>query len=186
MTEIALSRLVVNAGRLSAGSFNFACAVGRSGIRAKKREGDGATPSGCFPLRRLLYRPDRHISIATGLPVQKLQPDDAWCDDPSDPHYNQFIKRPTSARHEILWRTDTLYDVIVVIGYNDAPVIAGRGSAIFLHIASPDMTPTDGCVALAAADLLHLVGMIDGSTVIAIVGDRNRRRLKSLGSKPDY
>ncbi|MDR3518567.1 MAG: L,D-transpeptidase family protein [Azospirillaceae bacterium] len=133
------------------------CASGRNGIRPDKVEGDGATPSGCFPLRRVLYRPDRVAAPRTALPVAALTPDDGWCDDPADANYNRRVPLPYAASHERLWRADSLYDVILVIGHNDAPVVAGRGSAIFLHIARGDYEPTAGCIALTRADLLALL-----------------------------
>jgi L,D-peptidoglycan transpeptidase YkuD (ErfK/YbiS/YcfS/YnhG family) len=132
-------------------------ALGRSGIRADKHEGDGATPAGRWPMRRLLYRPDRVASPLTGLPVATIAPDDGWCDDPADPRYNQPVPLPCTASHERLWRDDGLYDVVVVLGHNDDPVRPGEGSAIFLHVAGPDYSPTEGCVALALPDLLALV-----------------------------
>lgn len=133
------------------------CALGRGGVRADKREGDGATPVGTFPLRRVLYRADRVAAPATALPVRALRPDDGWCDDPKDPAYNRPIKTPFAARHETLWRDDGLYDVIVELGFNDDPVKPGGGSAIFLHRAAPDYGLTEGCVALALDDLLALL-----------------------------
>jgi L,D-peptidoglycan transpeptidase YkuD (ErfK/YbiS/YcfS/YnhG family) len=133
------------------------CALGRGGIREGKREGDGATPVGRFPLRRVLYRPDRLPPPASRLPTAALTPDDGWCDDPADPRYNQPVRLPYAGRHERLWRDDGLYDVIVVIGHNDDPIVPGEGSAVFLHVAGPDYPPTEGCVALALADLLDLL-----------------------------
>ena len=132
------------------------CALGRGGVAARgaKREGDGATPAGLWPLRRLLYRPDRLSAPKTRLPVSALNPTDGWCDAPGDAAYNQPVTLPHPASAEHLWREDGVYDLIVILGYNDAPVVAGRGSAIFLHIARPDYSPTEGCVALAEADLL--------------------------------
>jgi L,D-peptidoglycan transpeptidase YkuD (ErfK/YbiS/YcfS/YnhG family) len=135
------------------------CALGRSGVAAMgaKREGDGATPAGLWPLRRLLYRPDRLGTPKTGLPVAALTPTDGWCDASGDPAYNQPVTLPYPASAEPLWREDGVYDIIVALGYNDAPVVPGRGSAIFLHIARPDYSPTEGCVALAQADLLAIL-----------------------------
>jgi L,D-peptidoglycan transpeptidase YkuD (ErfK/YbiS/YcfS/YnhG family) len=133
------------------------CALGRSGIHTAKQEGDGATPAGCFPLRRLLYRADRLPLPQTLLQVAPIRPDDGWCDDPADPLYNRPVRLPYPGRHEKLWREDRLYDVIVVLGHNDEPVIAGAGSAVFLHVAGPDYAPTAGCVALAVDDLLALL-----------------------------
>ncbi len=134
------------------------CAVGRGGIAVDKREGDGATPTGRFALRRALYRPDRLIAApATGLPRAALTEQDGWCDDPADAAYNQPVRLPFGAHHERLWRDDGLYDVIVVLGHNDRPVVAGLGSGIFLHVAAPGFAPTEGCVALALDDLLGVL-----------------------------
>lgn len=132
------------------------CAVGRGGIRRHKIEGDGATPSGVLPLRRVLYRADRlpAPSCARPLPVEPIAPRDAWCDDPSDPDYNRQVRLPHAARHERLWREDPLYDLLAVLGYNDDPPQPGRGSAIFLHPGRSGLPPSDGCVCLEAADLL--------------------------------
>lgn len=131
--------------------------LGRSGVRVDKREGDGATPAGRWPMRRVLYRPDRLPPPVTGLPVGELASDDGWCDDPADLRYNRPIRLPCAAGHERLWRDDGLYDLVVVLGHNDDPVIPGRGSAIFMHVARPDGGPTEGCVAFALPDLLALV-----------------------------
>ena len=136
----------------------FQCAVGRSGVAMNKREGDGATPIGCFAMRYLLFRPDRREAPDTaGLPVRALAPQLAWCDDPNDRAYNQAVNVPYAARTESMWREDELYDLLVILGYNDNPVVAGRGSAIFLHLARPGYTPTEGCIALNEADFLTVV-----------------------------
>jgi L,D-peptidoglycan transpeptidase YkuD (ErfK/YbiS/YcfS/YnhG family) len=137
---------------------SFRCALGRGGIRADKREGDGATPVGCFALRRVLYRPDRLVEVPrTGLPVAPIAPKDGWCDDAGDPAYNRPVTLPYAASHEEMWRADGLYDVVVVLGHNDDPVVPGQGSAVFLHVAKPDYEPTAGCVALHLGDLLALL-----------------------------
>jgi L,D-peptidoglycan transpeptidase YkuD (ErfK/YbiS/YcfS/YnhG family) len=133
------------------------CALGRSGARPDKREGDGATPVGCFPLRRVLYRADRIAPPRTGLPTAASDPDLGWCDDPADLAYNRLVRLPYAARHERLWRDDALYDLIAVVGYNDDPVEPDRGSAIFLHVAHPDFAPTEGCIAMRLADLSELL-----------------------------
>ncbi len=156
-------------GLLTWQTANCRCALGRSGVRANKREGDGATPAGILPVRRTLYRADRLDRPATRLPVEPLREDDGWCDAPEDSRYNQQIQLPYGAHHEMLWRDDHLYDVLVVLGYNDTPVVPGLGSAVFLHVAQPDFAPTEGCIALALPDLLALLGAIgpDGRLVIA-------------------
>ena len=135
------------------------CAVGKGGVvpATAKREGDGACPAGIWPLRRLLYRPDRLKAPVTGLPLAPLAPHDGWCDAPGDANYNRPVKHPYPASAERMWRDDGLYDLVVTLGYNDDPVVDGKGSAIFLHCASPDYRPTLGCVALAKPDLLELL-----------------------------
>ena len=140
-------------GVLRLGALRLRATLGRGGIRADKREGDGATPLATLPLRRVLYRADRGPPPRTVVPLAPLAPDDGWCDDPVHPDSNHLIRLPHPGRHEALWRTDALYDVIGVLGWNDDPVHPGRGSAIFLHLASPDLAPTEGCVALAERDL---------------------------------
>jgi L,D-peptidoglycan transpeptidase YkuD (ErfK/YbiS/YcfS/YnhG family) len=82
------------------------------------------------------------------VPVELLAPDDGWCDDPTHRDYNRMVRLPHTGRHERLWRDDGIYDLIAVLGWNDAPVERGRGSAIFLHVARPDLSPTEGCIAL--------------------------------------
>ncbi len=146
--------IVSAAGEARWGEQVWRCALGPAGVSAAKREGDGATPVGRFPLRRLLYRPDRLERPATALPTAPLSPRDGWCDDPADPLYNRLVRLPYAARHERLWREDRLYDLLVVIGHNDDPVVPGAGSAVFLHVAKPDYAPTGGCIALAPGDLL--------------------------------
>ncbi|RYG11904.1 MAG: hypothetical protein EON96_14575 [Caulobacteraceae bacterium] len=146
------------------GSFDLAgdlarCALGRGGVKParEKREGDGASPAGTWAMRRVLYRPDREPPPETQLYVQALKSDDGWCDDPNDRAYNMPVKLPYPGRHEALWRDDPLYDLIVVLAYNDEPVRKGRGSAIFLHLAKPGFEPTEGCVALSRADMGKLL-----------------------------
>jgi L,D-peptidoglycan transpeptidase YkuD (ErfK/YbiS/YcfS/YnhG family) len=148
------------------GSTQAAC--GRGGVRADKREGDGASPAGTFPLVSAFYRPDRLVAPRTGLPIAALEPEDAWVDDPGDANYNRLVTRPYPASHEILWRDDALYDVIVVIGYNTDPVVPGAGSAIFLHVAAPDFSPTEGCIAIAKPVLLNLLGLLGPGSTITI------------------
>ena len=146
----------------------FRAALGRGGVTADKQEGDGATPIGTLPLRRVLYRPDRAKAPVSAVPVQPLVPSDGWCDDPALAQYNRLVRLPLQGSAEVLWRDDTIYDIIGVLGWNDRPVRPGRGSAIFLHIARPDFAPTDGCVALAADDLRRMLAM--GLTGIEVRG----------------
>lgn len=159
---------VTSDGWLRAGEAWYRCAIGRGGIAADKREGDGATPAGRFPLREVLYRPDRVDRPRTGLPVRGLTETDGWCDDPGDPAYNRPVRLPYAASAEALWRRDGLYDVVAVIGYNDAPPIANRGSAIFLHVAAAGYAPTEGCVALGVSDLLAVLARLTAESAIVM------------------
>jgi L,D-peptidoglycan transpeptidase YkuD (ErfK/YbiS/YcfS/YnhG family) len=144
------------------------CALGLNGVREDKREGDGATPAGCFPLREVYVRADRLAAPSTGLPASPISPDLGWCDDPADAAYNRPVRLPYAARHERLWRDDEVYDLLIVIGYNDNPVEPGRGSAIFLHVARPDFAPTEGCIAMRLADLSDLLRVCRPGDEIAI------------------
>jgi len=155
-------------GRLEWPGGAFRCVLGRGGVKADKREGDGATPVGTYPLRRVLWRADRLERPETGLPAAPIAPDDGWCDDPADPAYNRPVTRPYPASHEELWREDGVYDVIVVLGHNDDPVVPGLGSAVFMHVARPDREPTAGCVALPLPDLLRLLKDCGPDTVLRV------------------
>ena len=136
------------------------CAVGRGGIGLKQREGDGITPTGKWPLRRVYFRGDRLDAPKTILPVEKIDPDDAWCDIPGDPNYNRLVRLPYATLNERLWRDDHLYDVIAVVGFNDSPVVPGKGSAIFVHVARENYEPTEGCIALVLDDLLSALAQL--------------------------
>lgn len=140
-------------GRLVLQGRVFRAALGRGGVSVVKREGDGATPAGLLPLRRVLYRADRTPIPQARVPREPIAETDGWCDDPGHPDYNRMVRLPHPAHCEALWRADGVYDVVGVLGWNDAPVERGRGSAIFLHLARPGFAPTDGCVALAEDDL---------------------------------
>ena len=148
---------VTGDGFLRMAGQQWRCAIGRAGITAHKEEGDGATPAGLLPLRRVLFRADRNAPPRTTAPTEPIGPTDGWCDDPADARYNRPVRLPYPGHHEELWRRDPLYDVVGVLGWNDAPVKRGAGSAIFLHIARADYSATEGCVALAAPDLFALL-----------------------------
>ncbi len=155
-------------GRLIAGEMDIACAFGRSGLTENKHEGDGATPLGTWPLRQLYYRPDRPAPPATRLPVLALQQDDGWCDDPAHPDYNRQVQLPFAASHERLWRDDGLYDLMVPMGYNDQPTVAGKGSAIFFHLARENYQPTEGCVTISDEHMRMLLPRLSARTVMRI------------------
>ncbi len=158
-------------GRLRFHGDEFICALGRSGIVTTKREGDGGTPIGTFPLRELRYRPDRVARPVSMLTMIETLPDDGWCDAPDDAAYNRFVKRPYSASTETLWRGDQLYDIAIMLGYNDAPVKPGAGSAIFFHLAKDKdgvLQPTEGCVALRLDDMRSVLANVTPATQMVI------------------
>ena len=146
-------------GWLDLGDRRVRCALGPAGVvpAAAKREGDGASPAGVWPIREVIYRPDRGPPPATEFRVRAMTPDDGWCDDPADPAYNRPVTLPYPASAEALWREDEAYDIVVILGHNDDPVVPGLGSAIFLHLCKPGYPPTQGCVAIARADLEDLL-----------------------------
>jgi L,D-peptidoglycan transpeptidase YkuD (ErfK/YbiS/YcfS/YnhG family) len=146
----------------------YSCVVGRGGIRIKSSEGDGVTPVGRYPLRSLLYRPDVLCKPQTHLPTRPITPQDGWCDDSNHVEYNRPVRLPFSASHEILWRSDALYNLIVDFGFNDNPPIPGQGSAIFIHVKSPDTSKTDGCLALSQPSLLDILQNCSTKTFIHI------------------
>jgi L,D-peptidoglycan transpeptidase YkuD (ErfK/YbiS/YcfS/YnhG family) len=162
--------LEYHGGRLSWPSGSARAAVGRAGVRADKREGDGATPAGTFPLLFAMYRRDRLTPPATLLPMTALLESHAWVDDPQDPNYNRLVELPYPSHAERLWRSDAIYDLIVVVGYNIGPTRPGAGSAIFLHVARPDFSPTAGCVAVGREALLRLLPALGTDSALTIRG----------------
>lgn len=152
--------------RLIAGSLVLPCAIGRAGVTRAKREGDGATPAGRLRLLYLMLRRGRAPVCA--IPARFIRPHDLWCDDPGSFSYNRPLHAPTRLGHERLSRDDRLYDVVGVLDYNISPRALGRGSAIFFHIATPDLGPTAGCVALRARDMARLLPRLARGVRLAI------------------
>lgn len=156
-------------GIVRCGNLRFPCALGRTGTRVLKREGDGATPLGTFRLSHAYYRADKALRPQTLLPMRRLRREDGWCDAAGDRNYNRLIRHPYPASAEHLWRKDGLYDLIVVLDYNERPRIAGRGSAVFLHVVTPGLAPTEGCIALRRADLLRLLPLLSNRTTLTVL-----------------
>ena len=155
-------------GWLTAGPLAWPVALGRGGILANKREGDGGTPRGIFRAVRLWWRSDRYPRPTTALPTRRITPLDAWCEDPADRHYNRPMRREAEKAGDRLRRNDHLYDFIIEIDHNTRPRVAGRGSAVFLHLARPGLAPTAGCVAMTEQQLRQLVKKISRETRIII------------------
>ena len=155
-------------GWLSAGPLALPVALGRAGIKANKREGDGATPRGTFRPLRLWWRADRHPRPPTRLPVRRIGANDGWCEEPANRHYNRPIKLAPASKADRLKRTDSLYDFVVELDHNTRPRVAGRGSAVFIHAARPGFAPTAGCIALELATLRRLLGRLGPRTRIVV------------------
>ncbi|PKQ05916.1 MAG: hypothetical protein CVT73_10940 [Alphaproteobacteria bacterium HGW-Alphaproteobacteria-12] len=177
MTDFLKTEILVTApprsslGELEIGGRRYPCALGRTGLADPKCEGDGGTPVGRFALRELRYRPDRLTAPATALPLIPISPGDGWCDAPDDPAYNRPVRLPYAASAEVMWRADHLYDLVVVLGQNDNPVVPGAGSAIFFHLARETygiLQPTEGCVALRPNDMYEVLAACGPGSEIRI------------------
>lgn len=156
-------------GLLVAGNLVLECALGKGGISAFKREGDGATP---LARMRLLYgyqRNDHAKWPISPLRFRSTRPKDGWCDAPSNPNYNRPVRLPYRSSHENMWRDDRLYDACIVMDWNIAPRKRGCGSAIFFHLARPGYTPTEGCIALKRADMARLLPHLSSRTIIRVM-----------------
>jgi L,D-peptidoglycan transpeptidase YkuD (ErfK/YbiS/YcfS/YnhG family) len=144
-------------GHVKLGTLTLACALGRTGITYRKREGDKATPAGTMRLRDGYYRSDKMPRPVCQVPLRPSTRHLGWCDDTASSLYNRPAPLPLTVGHEAMWRQDVLYDVVVVLDWNITPRRVGRGSAIFLHCAKPGFTPTLGCVAIAPGDMRRLL-----------------------------
>jgi L,D-peptidoglycan transpeptidase YkuD (ErfK/YbiS/YcfS/YnhG family) len=144
-------------GIVIAGGRTMRCAIGRGGIGARKREGDGASPRGAWRVMWAVYRCDRVRRVAAGVPMRPIRETDGWCDAPADRNYNRPVRLPYPASAERMHRDDGLYDYVVVLDYNMNARRRGLGSAIFLHCARDGYAPTAGCLALSRADLQWLL-----------------------------
>ena len=161
--------IIINkSGYLKYKDLKYKCALGKAGIVNKKVEGDNITPNGIFRIVKIYYRKDRVKKLSSKFKLIKINEKMAWCDDPKSRKYNQLIKLPTKYSHEILYRRDNIYDLILVLNYNMTPIIKNKGSAIFIHVAKKNYKKTGGCVALKKADLNYLVKEIKKNTKVII------------------
>lgn len=170
LSAIRVRRLPGAAHRavLLAGALALPCAIGRAGLTHAKREGDGASPVGRYGLLQAFWRPDAGPRPRTGLSLRAIRPNDGWCDDPGDVRYNRPVTLPYGARAERMHREDRQYDLVVDIAANRGPIVRGKGSAIFMHVARPGLAPTAGCVALAPDALARLLPRLSPRTRITI------------------
>ena len=160
--------IIKKSGYLEYKNLKFRCALGKAGIKKKKKEGDDITPEGKFKIIKVYYRPDKIKNIATSIKRKEIKKNIGWCDDPISDSYNKEIKLPSKFSHEKLYRKDNLYDLILVLNYNINPTIKNKGSAIFIHIAKKNYEPTAGCIALKKEDLIELLKKIKKNTKIKI------------------
>lgn len=161
--------IIVKKSGLRFKNFEFRCALGKNGIKKKKKEGDNITPKGIFKINKLYYRSDKIKRLTTKIKKIKIKKNMAWCDDIKSPDYNKEIKLPYKFRYEKLYRNDRIYDLVIVINYNTNPVIKNKGSAIFIHIKKKNYQPTRGCIGLKKEHLLTVLENIKNNEKIKII-----------------
>ena len=161
--------IIINkSGYLKYRNFKFICALGKFGIGEKKKEGDNITPRGIFNIIKIYYRKDRIKKLSSRFKPIEITKNMGWCDDPKSRKYNQLINLPTKYSHEILYRKDNIYDLILVLNYNIKPTVKNRGSAIFIHVAKKNYKKTAGCIALKKVNLIYLAKVIKKNTKVLI------------------
>ena len=154
---------------LTYNNYKVKCSLGKRGIGIKKKEGDLITPKGSFKINGILYRPDKVKNLITKLRKKMINKKMGWCDDPKSKKYNQLIKLPFKFNFEKLYRSDNIYDIIFILSFNTNPIIKNKGSAIFIHIAKKDYSPTKGCVAIKKNDIKKLAREINRNTIVKIL-----------------
>ena len=161
--------IIINkSGHLKYKDHKYKCALGKSGIGNKKTEGDNITPKGVFNIVKIYYRKDRIKGLFSKFKLIEVTKRIGWCNDPKNKKYNQPIKLPAKFNHEILYRRDNIYDLILVLNYNMKPTIKNKGSAIFIHITKNNYKKTAGCIALKKKHLIYLVKKIKKNTRVKI------------------
>jgi L,D-peptidoglycan transpeptidase YkuD (ErfK/YbiS/YcfS/YnhG family) len=161
--------IVKESGYLTFKNLNFRCTLGKAGIGKKIREGDSITPRGIFKLVKVFYRADQIKNLETSLKKIRIKKNMGWCDDPKSKFYNKLIRLPSNFGYEKLYRSDRLYDLVVVLNYNLNPIIKNKGSEIFIHVAKKTLKKTQGCIALNKKNLINLLSLIKKNTKIKIV-----------------
>ena len=161
--------IIINkSGYLKYKNLKFRCSFGKGGIGKKRREGDNITPKGIYRIVNVYYRQDRIKKILSKLKLTKIKKNMGWCDDPDSKNYNQLIKVPAKYSHEKLFKSENIYDLIIVLNYNMTPVIRNKGSAIFIHVAKKNYNKTAGCIALKKKHLVKLIEKINKKTKVEI------------------
>ncbi len=149
-------------------NYKLRCSIGKRGITSNKKERDGKTPKGSFILKSIFYRKDKIFNLKSSLKKKVITKNMGWCDDATSKFYNKLIRFPFYKRAEKLWLKERMYDVIIIINYNLKPVVKNKGSAIFLHIAKKNYSPTRGCIAINKKDMFLLAKKINRKTKIII------------------
>jgi L,D-peptidoglycan transpeptidase YkuD (ErfK/YbiS/YcfS/YnhG family) len=153
----------------------YAARVGRTGISANRREGDGTTPVGTFRIHPTMYgnAPNPGVSFR----YRRIRCGDWWDEDPSSPTYNTFqhvacgTRPPFAGNSEGMWQNPTAYPYLAVVEFNMRPVVPGRGSGIFLHAATG--RATNGCISLQRGHLRHVLRWLQpGATPYIAIGTR--------------
>ena len=147
-------------GILALGGLSWPCALGKGGISALKREGDGATPLARLRVLGVYGRCGGMVPLRAAMPVTPIGAGLGWCDAPADRNYNRPVALPYPASHERMRRDDHLYDACLVLDWNIRPRLRHRGSAIFAHLARPGYLPTEGCIALSPRDMARILPLI--------------------------
>ena len=148
--------------------YKIKCSIGKRGITVKKIEGDNKTPAGRFKFKSIFYRKDRVSKIKTSLQKIVITKKMGWCDDVNSNFYNKLIKFPFKKSAEKFWIKDNIYDVIIILNYNMNPILKNKGSAVFLHVARKNYTPTKGCIAISKKDMHFLISKINTRTKLII------------------
>lgn len=153
---------------LSYKDYKVKCAIGKRGIKKKKYEGDLITPKGIFKIKEIFYRKDRVKNLKTKIKKKIIKKNMGWCDDPKSKSYNKLIKYPFNLKSEKLFRSDNVYDIILVLNFNMSPIKKNKGSAIFIHIAKKFFSPTKGCVAIKKSDMIKILKFVNKKTLVNI------------------
>tara|TARA_Y200000002_G_C22402453_1_gene546243 strand:- start:40 stop:531 length:492 start_codon:yes stop_codon:yes gene_type:complete len=161
--------IVIKNNYLAYNDYKIKCAVGKRGISYKKKEGDLITPKGSFKIKGLFYRKDKISTLKTIIKKKPIKRNMGWCDDPKSRKYNKLINYPFNYGSEKLFRTDNIYDIVIVLNFNMNPIKKNKGSAIFIHVAKRKFSPTRGCVAIKKKELKKLLEIVNYKSVIKII-----------------
>ena len=162
----------INKKYLTYGENKVKCAIGKRGINFKRKEGDLITPRGNFKVINIFFRKDRIKDLKTKIKKIPIHKGIGWCDDPLSNKYNKLIRYPFKYNSEKLFRSDNIYDIILVLNYNMKPTIKNKGSAIFIHVAKKNYKKTLGCIAVSKISLLKIIKKLNRKSIVEISNQR--------------